>query len=225
MWIFPTMPITNDYPPTIYAILNSYVNYDAEEKTKIKNLASEGRSCIFDFSYPLSTHIDKEWFETLILNHYMMRRIGFDTPTSFKISLNAKLNEIMPNYNKLFDALDGWNILADGENVTRSKSKSETSNTDSETNNYSVNDLRNSNMPENRLDDIRDGKYVSDYAYNQNNSNNKANIKDNTNGSESETITRTPADKIRIYSEFIKNRDNIMTLIFKDLDLLFYGLA
>lgn len=225
MWIFPTMPVNNDVPPTIYAILNSYVNYDALEKTKIKNLASEGRSCIFDFSYPLSTHIDKEWFEVLILNHYMMRRIGFDTPTAFKISLNAKLNEIMPNYNKLFDALDGWNILADGENIARSKSKSETSNTDSETNNYSVNDLRNSNMPENRLDDIRDGKYVSDYTYNQNNSNNKANIKDNTNGSESETITRTPADKIRIYSEFIKNRDNIMTLIFKDLDLLFYGLA
>lgn len=225
MWIFPTMPVNNDVPPTIYAILNSYVNYDAEEKTKIKNLASEGRQCIFDFNYPLTNNVDKEWFETVILNHYMMRRIGFDTPTAFKVSLNAKLNEIMPNYNKLFDSLDGWNILQDGENVTRSKTRSETTNTNSESNNYSVNDLRNSNLPENRLDDIRDGKYVSDYTYNQNNSNNNSNIHDNTNGNESETITRTPADKIKIYTEFIKNRDNIMTLIFKELDLLFYGLA
>ncbi|MBO7693248.1 MAG: hypothetical protein J6T10_11520 [Methanobrevibacter sp.] len=225
MWIFPTMRNLNNDPPTIYALLNSYVNYDVEEKTKIKNLASEGRGAIFDFDYPLSDKIDKEDFETLILNHYMMRRIGFDTPTAFKIGLNAKLNEIMPNYNKLFDALDGWDIFTDGEVESREVERSESTNTSTQSTEYSASDLRNSNMPQNKLDDIRDGKYVSDYNYNQNNSNANANIDGASSGSESETITRTPSDKIRIYKEFIENRDNIMTLIFKDLDILFYGLA
>ena len=225
MWIFPTFPVTNDNPPTIYALLNSYVNFDAEEKTKIKNLASAGRGAIFDFEYPLSENVDKEDFETLILNHYLMRRIGFDTPTAFKISLNAKLNEIMPNYNKLFDALEGWDLLNDGEVTIRTKTRSENTNTDTLSTGYSVNDMRHSNMPQSKLDNVRDAKYITDYDYNQNNNNSSGNIKGSSDGEESETVTRTPSDKIRVYNEFLKNRENIYTMIFKDLDVLFYGLA
>ena len=40
-----------------------------------------------------------------------------------------------------------------------------------------------------------------------------------------ETINRSPADKIKIYNEFIENKNNIYTMIFKDLDSLFYGLV
>lgn len=225
MWIFPTFQVTNDNPPTIYAILNSYVNFGAEERTKIKNLASAGRGCIFDFDYPLSENIDKEEFETTILNHYMMRRIGFDTPTAFKISLNAKLHEIMPNYNKLFDALSDWNLLKDGEKVSRTKNKSENVNTDTQNSGYNVNDMRYSNMPQGKLENVRDASYVTDYNYNQNNTSASGNIKGSTEGEETETITKTPADDIKVYTEFIKYRENVYTMIFKDLDLLFYGLA
>ena len=54
-------PAFPDYnlPPTLYRILNSLVNYDEEEQTKIKNLAAAGREDIFDFEYPLSTHVVK----------------------------------------------------------------------------------------------------------------------------------------------------------------------
>ena len=31
----------------------------------------------------------------------------------------VKLNEIMPVYNKLFDALDGWTLFTDGEEYSR----------------------------------------------------------------------------------------------------------
>lgn len=225
MWIFPTMRNLNNEPPTIYAILNSYVNFDAEERTKIKNLASEGRGAIFDFDYPLSENIDEEEFETTILNHYMMRRIGFDTPTAFKISLNAKLHEIMPNYNKLFDALEGWDLLLDGEVTTRTKTRSENTNTDTLSSGYSVNDTRHSNMPQSKLDNVRDAKYITDYDYNQNNNNASGNVKGTSAGEESETVTKTPSDKIKVYNEFLQNRENIYTMIFRDLDVLFYGLA
>ena len=54
--LYPILPTDNDKPPTLYALLNSIVNYDKpeEEQAKIKNLTTLGRSKIFDFSYPLS---------------------------------------------------------------------------------------------------------------------------------------------------------------------------
>ena len=110
-------PAFPDYnlPPTLYRLLNSIVNFDAEEQTKIKDLASAGRSDIFDFDYPLSDNIEKEDFEVMILNHFLMRRIGYDTLNAFKIALNVKLNEIMPIYNKMFDMLDGIYLVMEKE--------------------------------------------------------------------------------------------------------------
>ena len=117
--IYPFLPRNCEKPPTIYSILESIVNYGTDDKTKIKDLAKVGRTKIFDFDYPLSDKISKEEFECMILNHYLTRRIGFDTPTLFKIQLNVKLNEIMPMYNKMFDSIDGWDIFKDGEKTTR----------------------------------------------------------------------------------------------------------
>ena len=74
-------------PPTIYQILSSICNpitNNEEDYIKTPDLAKNGRSKIFDFDYPLSEKITKEFFECLILNHYMMRRIGYDTVTAFK---------------------------------------------------------------------------------------------------------------------------------------------
>jgi hypothetical protein len=39
----------------------------------------------------------------------------FDTVTAFRIQLNVKINEIMPLYNKMFDAIENWDIFGDGE--------------------------------------------------------------------------------------------------------------
>ena len=72
---FPKIPENCDKPPTLYSIMNSIVNFGKEDKEKIKDLAKYSREIIFDFDYPLSEKIDKEEFECMILNHYMMRRI------------------------------------------------------------------------------------------------------------------------------------------------------
>ena len=82
----------NDYniPPTIYALLNSYVNFSKEEPEKIKDLAKIGRTMFFDFDYPLSNKITKEQFETMILNHFLMRRIGYETVTAENSSVSLQ---------------------------------------------------------------------------------------------------------------------------------------
>jgi hypothetical protein len=111
----------NPKPPTLYAIMNSIANYDAEEKTKIRNLAKATHEKIFDFEYPLSSKVNKEDFECQILNHFIMRRIGQETFTAFQLFLENKLNEILPYYNIMFDSLVDYNLFNDGEVITRER--------------------------------------------------------------------------------------------------------
>jgi hypothetical protein len=223
-FIYP--PAAPDYnlPPTIYRLLNSIVNFDSEEQTKIKDLAAAGREDIFDFEYPLSTHVEKEDFEVMILNHFLMRRIGYDTLNAFKIALNVKLNEIMPIYNKMFDMLDGWDLFNDGEVTSRTLSDSGSNSLNNITSSTNTSDRRYSDTPQNNLADVRNGNYITDYNYDSD----SGSVSSSTSGTDSrtslETITRTPSDKIKIYKEFIENKKSIYTMIFEDLDVLFYGL-
>lgn len=261
----PFLPPNCEKPPTLYTILESIVNPDVDlndpaPEVKIKDLPREGRAKIFNFDYPLSTHINKEDFETLILKHYLMRRINFDTVTAFRINLDAKLNEIMPMYNKMFDALDNWNIFSDGEITTRTgQDNTTTSNTNtrqnqstnnssnsltnnSTTGDTSTSDRRGSETPQDHLEEIRNGEYVTQYNYDtttssgtdSSTSNGSSQSTTNESGTENnngtdnktytETITRTTGDKIAIMKEMQENIKSIYTLIFDELDVLFYGL-
>ena len=80
-------------------------------------MAKEGRHEIFDFDYNLTDRLSKEEFETHILNHYLMRRIGSETLTAFKIQLNCKINEIIPIFNKLYDSISNWDLFIGDETI------------------------------------------------------------------------------------------------------------
>ena len=220
-------PAYPDYnlPPTLYRLLNSIVNFDAEEQTKIKNLAAAGREEIFDFEYPLSTHVQREDFEVMILNHFLMRRIGYDTLNAFKIALNVKMNEIMPMYNKMFDMLDGWNIFNDGEVTSRTVTDSGTNSLNNTTTSQNTSDRRYSETPQNQLQNIRDGKYITDYNYDTDNGSVTSQSAGTDSRSTLESITRTPSDKMKLYREFIENKKSIMTMIYEEIEPLFYGLV
>lgn len=244
---YPFLPPNCDKPPTLYSILNSIVNGDKEEEnyTKIKDLAKEGRETIFNFDYPLTDNITKEKFESMILNHFLQRRIGFETVTAFRIQLDVKLNEIMPIYNKMFNALENWEIFNDGEVTKRTGTdKTSTENTNNTSNTLEntsitstedISDRRNSELPQNQLEELRNGSYVTNYNYDTNTNTGNDNshsegtsqaINKGTDNKEyNETITRSPADKIAILKEMQENIKSIYTMIFKDLDCLFYQLV
>lgn len=223
-------------PPTVYALLNSYVNYGKDVPVKIKDLAKAGRSVFFDFEYPLTPLISREDFECMILNHFLMRRIGYETFTAFNIALNVKLNEIMPNYNKLFESLSGWELF-DGEStvrdVTRNATGTNTTENTAESDGTSngTSDRRFSKLPQNKLENLRNGTYVTDYNYDQDSNESHTSTTtgstSNTtdNNVEHEEVHHTLANKYEVYSEFLKNRTNIYTMIFEDLEQLFYQLA
>ncbi len=233
---YPMLPNDCNKPPTIYSLLESIVNFENDTPVKKSELARNGRDKIFDFDYPLTEHITKENFEVMILNNYMMRRIGYETPTAFKIALDVKLNSIMPIYNKMFDSLENWDLFNDGEIVERETSKEDESvGTNNVTNtsqlsSTSRDDTRYSDTPQGRLNDIEAGTYMTDYTLNQNtssgNSTNTETGRDtkSSNGTESERITRTQHDKIEIYKNFQNEIKSIYQLIFDELDDLFYSL-
>ena len=209
--------IMNPKPPTLYAIMNSIANYDAETKTKIRNLAKATHETIFDFEYPLSTKIDKEDFECQILNHFIMRRIGFETFTAFQLYLENKLNEILPYYNIMFDSLTDYNLFNDGELITRNRQDDGTS---SLTSNNDVSS-KFSEYPLGQLSDLDNGSYVTTQNVNNGTMTNSG----TTSNTIVETESRSGLDKMDLYQKYLQTKNSIMTMIYKDLDILFYGLA
>lgn len=65
---------------------------------------ANSRANIFDFSYPIFDEDYRSVLETKILKHYYTREIGFETVALWKLNLDRKLNEIMPFYNKMYEA-------------------------------------------------------------------------------------------------------------------------
>lgn len=223
--ITPWLPTNCDAPPTLYSLLDSICNFDNEIKTNIYNLARNGRGKIFDFTYPLSNKINKEEFETMILNHFMMRRIGFETPTAFKLALNVKMNEIMPRYNKLIDSFTEWDLFNDGETISRLTTDNGNNNVTNNIDTENISDRRNSQMPQNEIEDVKDGNYMTDYNYDTNTGNTSSTTNSTINNITDELIKKSPSDKLKIYKEMLDTKNNIYTMIFKELDSLFYGLV
>lgn len=209
--------IMNPEPPTLYALMNSIANYGKDEYTKIRDLAGATREKIFDFDYELSNKVDKENFEKDILNHFMMRRIGFETFTAFQLYLENKLHEILPYYNVMFDSLADYNLFNSGEVITRNKTNNREINAETK----SEGESRYSEYPLNQLEDITSGEYVTNQNTNKINANNKTNDDD----TEHEVTERSPVDKMSIYKSYLETRRSIMSMIYKELDILFYGLA
>ena len=231
--MMPLFPNINTEPPTLYSLMNSIVNYNNPNPVKISELSKNARTTIFNFDYPLSSKVTKEEFEVMILNKFMQRRIGFQTFTAWQLQLNVKLNEIMPLYNKLFDSLEGWDIFNDGEQMTRDVTDNRiidgtSSQSGSGTTNQ-TSDRRYSELPQNQITNVQNGTYLTTYNYDTENGtttqNSSTTTKSDDKGNLKETIKRSPADKIKIYQEFIQNKNNIYTMIFKDLDTLFYQIV
>lgn len=235
-FFYPYIPQMNEKPPTVYSLLESIVNYNNPEKKKIKDLAKYGRSTIFDFDYPLSDKITKEDFECMILNKFLMRRIGFETLTAFKIQLNVKLNEIMPLYNKLIDLLyeNSLGEISKRNGKDNRTVQNETSNeleNISRTTHENISDRRGSDTPQNELSNIRNGTYVTEYHYDTDNSENQdtsnSNGSSNSNTKDDNVYEETTSriNLVEIYTKLNEEIKNIYTMIFKDLDCLFYQLV
>ena len=131
----------------------------------------------------------------------------------------------MPEYNRLYESLDGWDLFNDGESITRDTTDNGSQSVISSSSSSTTSDRRFSDTPQNAITDVQSGTYVTDYNYDQNTGTDSSGSSSVNATATHESITRTPADKIRIYNEFLTARQNLYTMIFKDLDSLFYQIA
>ena len=209
----------NDEPPTLYSLMESYVNYGKEESEKVKiiNLPEAFKSYLFDFDYPLDNTL-KPSFEENFLNHYMMRRIGFETYMAFKIHLKDKLNTIMPKYNKLLLEFSNIDFRGVKEIHTRSYRKTIDENTTGTSSNTV--DNRFSNVPQNEITDVQNGTYMTDYTLNT-----SSGRLGGTLSNDEDYLENLEIDKGDPTDEYMKLQDkinNVYDMIYKELNCLFF---
>lgn len=246
--IYPILQQGNNLPPTLYSIMQSLVNYDTDEPRKIKDMWQKAREYIFNFDYVLTNNVSHETFEHNILNHYLMRRINYDTVTLFQIMLENKLAEILPKYNMLWDSLDGWDIFKSGTTTREYTDNTTTSNTGNNTVNgtitgentgttKTINNTGYSDTPQSNINDIDSNEYLTEYTHNvadntitNNTSTTTTNTTNNIDSGKSdktikEVVTRTADNEMDLLIKFQGEYNNIWTMLYRDLDCLFYGLV
>lgn len=228
--IYPICQQGNDLPPTIYSIMQSIVNFNNADTVKITDMWQNARVKLFDFSYPLTQNVSRETFEHNILNHYLMRRINFDTVTLFKIMLENKLNEIMPKYNMLWDSQIDWDIFKSGTttreykdtttsanttNTTATGKNDNTSSTDTNSIVNMTNSDSKSDVPQGQIDDVKNNEYISEYDYTVNDSTSNAN-----GSSKSLTNTTNTAENISNSTDNKTIKETVARTADNELDIL-----
>lgn len=70
----------------------------------VSDVIKKSRTKVFSFKYPIFDVNYKDTLETKILRHFYTREIGLETYGLWKLKLEAKMNEIMPYYNQLYES-------------------------------------------------------------------------------------------------------------------------
>lgn len=198
----------------------------------------------FDFQLDKYPIFDENYRETLnnkILNHYFDAEIGFETAPLFRHYLLAKLNEIMPVYNTMYEKQkDLLENIFGNVNLTESF-EGENSNNSNVSNNSQSHSTGNSNMknlfqdtPQGELDttSINNQKWATNLSLNENSTN--GNITDNSSSIGNSNGTNNYIKKIignnggkyniELLKEIQNSILNIDIMIINELQDLFMGI-
>lgn len=206
----------------------------AKYTTTIKSLIDNN----FDFGlkdYPIFDEEYRPHLNDMILKHYYMAEIGFETAALFKQYLNNKMNEIMPYYNTLYklqkDLLSSGGAIDQNVNLTETYTHNVTTEGTSESNSNSTNENKNvsQNTPQGNLTNQNINNFS--YADNINFGNNNSEITDSSN-----TTGKSIEDYIKkiqgnngqkyAYEVLIAVKNNILSIdleVINELEDLFMG--
>lgn len=81
---------------------NNFEPSSTDPIVSIEQRIENARPIIFSFSYPI-LEADKARFEKNFIRHFYTREIGLETYSLWRLKLAAKLNMIIPKYNKYFE--------------------------------------------------------------------------------------------------------------------------
>ena len=206
----------------------------AKYTTTIKSLMDNN----FDFGlkdYPIFDEEYRPHLNDMILKHYYMSEIGFETANLFKQYLNNKMNEIMPYYNTLYklqkDLLNNAGGIDQNVNLTETYTHSVTTEGTSESNSNSTNENKNvsQNTPQGNLTDQNINNFSYADSINFGNNNYEITDSSNTSGKSIEDYIK----KIQgnngqkyAYEVLIAVKNNILSIdleVINELEDLFMG--
>lgn len=88
--------------------------YESKGYNNVNEILTACHSNVFNFNYPIFDENYRAVLECKILKHYYTREICAETVGLWKLFLDARMNEIMPYYNKLYESeLIEYNPLYD----------------------------------------------------------------------------------------------------------------
>lgn len=93
------------YTTEVRFICESLANLDESKGyNNVDTIIDAARPQIFNFNYPIFDNSYKPLLEKKILKHFYTREICEETYGLWHLRLDAKMNEIMPYYNKLYES-------------------------------------------------------------------------------------------------------------------------
>lgn len=180
-------------------------------------------------SYPIFDESYRKPLNDKIINHYLMREIGYETIDLFRMGIARKMNEVMPLYNKLYQTEMDFDpfITVDIETKNNVEGASETQN---ESTSGSITDGKSravsSEMPSEML--RNDGNYATTGADSTSNSTVDSTAEDNgkvTSASNSTTSTKGfQGDRVDVMVRYRDSLLNIDMMVINELAGEFYSL-
>ena len=180
---------------------------------------------LFDFDYPFYNEMKKAEFEQNFIKHFYMREIGVETFGYFKLNLDAKLNGIMPKYNKLLQAYDEMidPFITDDITETEKADSNNNGNTNVTANNENIN--LHSSTPQGLINNMLDGKYLDDVSKDTgNNSTSTQNNQSANSNMERKTKGLRGYAKAKLLAEYQDSVKSVYSEIYKECDSLFIQL-
>lgn len=199
--------------------------------TKIRDLVKIN----FDFGlkdYPIFNEDYRSHLNEMIIHHFYMREIGFDTPALFKFKLNQRMAEIMPHYNRLYAEIENTYILSSDDTTDTTTYNTKTTNKD-ETTLDSDNKELYQDTPEGVLDDVFNSditstRYATNATRNKTDSSTKTEAEQSNTGSDSKRrigrAGKSTMELLRAAQEPLSNIDIMVLNSLKDLFMGVYEL-
>lgn len=215
------------------------VNINSYECNKTPfEIIEETRTSFFDFDYGIVPEHKVE-FEKKFLAHYFEWEIGVQTIAYFKMLLRNALTEQAPYFNKLYQATDSDFSPFDDVDITEVIHGAGTNEAKSTSNNamHSHSDdsydgshdteIKTSDTPQGRIEDVKAGNYMSNYENNVGTEENtRENTTDGTNNTSNESNGKYDDNRTRNYKGTNGNKSKSQLLVeyrnaIMNIDLMF----
>lgn len=114
------------YTTEVRYICETYAGLDESKGyNSIDDILDASYNKVFDFDFPIFDEAYRPVLCKKILKHYYVREIGEETVGLWKLRLDARMNEIMPYYNNLYELVNEDVNLFDDTNLHKDGNKTD----------------------------------------------------------------------------------------------------